>query len=47
MTDRAAPMSRPITGVVFALMGFVVFSSHDVLIKTLGGSYEVFQIVFL
>ena len=46
MTDRAAPMSRPITGVLFALVGFVVFSSHDVLIKSLGGSYEVFQIVF-
>ena len=46
MADQPAPMSRPVTGVLFALVGFVVFSSHDVLIKSLGGNYAVFQIVF-
>ena len=35
-----------IKGVGFALAGFAVFSTHDVLIKTLGGTYAPFQILF-
>ena len=33
-------------GVAFALAGFAVFSTHDVVIKILGGSYAPFQILF-
>lgn len=46
MTDQSSPISRPVAGVLFALLGFVIFSSHDALIKVLGGNYAVFQIVF-
>ena len=47
MTDSTPSMvTRPLLGVLLALTGFVVFSSHDVLIKFLGGDYGVFQIVF-
>ncbi len=47
MTDSISSMvTRPLLGVLLALTGFVVFSSHDVLIKFLGGDYGVFQIVF-
>ena len=46
MTDRSSTLSRPVAGVLFALLGFVIFSSHDALIKVLGGNYAVFQIVF-
>lgn len=34
------------SGVLFALTGFLIFSGHDALIKLLGGSYSAFQIVF-
>lgn len=33
-------------GVAFALIGFAVFSTHDALIKFLGGDYASFQILF-
>ena len=33
-------------GVAFALTGFAVFSTHDVVIKVLGASYAPFQILF-
>jgi len=33
-------------GVIFALVAFAVFATHDVVIKYLGGSYSPFQIVF-
>ena len=46
MTDKSSTLSRPVAGVLFALLGFVIFSSHDALIKVLGGNYAVFQIVF-
>ena len=46
MTDKSSTFSRPVAGVLFALLGFVIFSSHDALIKVLGGNYAVFQIVF-
>lgn len=46
MTEKSSTLSRPVAGVLFALIGFVIFSSHDALIKVLGGNYAVFQIVF-
>jgi len=46
MTEQSSSLSRPVAGVLFALIGFVIFSSHDALIKVLGGNYAVFQIVF-
>ena len=46
MSPSAAAGSRPLYGVLMALTGFVIFSSHDALIKSLGGDYAVFQIVF-
>ncbi|NNE79194.1 MAG: DMT family transporter [Silicimonas sp.] len=33
-------------GIAFAITGFAVFSTHDTLIKYLGGSYAPFQILF-
>lgn len=42
MTDRSTNRR----GVVFALLAFAVFSTHDVVVKILGGSYAPFQIVF-
>ncbi len=33
-------------GAVVALLGFALFAAHDALIKSLGGSYAPFQIVF-
>ena len=39
-------MTSPIKGALIALAAFGIFASHDALIKTLGGSYTSFQIVF-
>lgn len=39
-------MNSNIKGVLFALMGFAFFSSHDAIIKLIGSSYSPFQIVF-
>ncbi len=39
-------MSGNLRGVLFALAAFAVFSTHDVAIKVLGGSYSPIQIVF-
>ena len=39
-------MNSNISGVLFALLGFAFFSSHDAVIKLIGGSYSPFQIVF-
>ena len=36
----------PLTGVLFALLGFALFSTHDVVIKFLGSDYASFQILF-
>ncbi len=33
-------------GFMFALLAFGIFASHDALIKSLGNSYSVFQIIF-
>lgn len=35
-----------VKGLGFAFLGFAVFASHDVLIKVLGGTYSVLQIIF-
>lgn len=39
-------MTNTLKGVFFALFGFVVFSTHDAVIKHLGGVYAPFQILF-
>ncbi len=39
-------MSATLKGLVIALVAFALFSSHDAIIKHLGGSYPVFQIIF-
>lgn len=33
-------------GALTALLGFAIFATHDVVVKTLGAHYEAFQIVF-
>ena len=38
--------SQNLKGIAFALTGFAVFSTHDVVIKSLGGTYAPFQILF-
>ncbi|MEO1790309.1 MAG: DMT family transporter, partial [Pseudomonadota bacterium] len=40
------PYKSPIGGALFALSGFAIFSTHDVIVKYLGGFYAPFQIVF-
>lgn len=35
-----------VQGLGFAFLGFAVFATHDVLIKTLGATYSVLQIIF-
>ena len=39
-------MSPNIKGALFALLGFGLFSAHDVIVKYLGGTYSTFQILF-
>ncbi len=39
-------MTGNLRGALFALLAFAVFSTHDVVIKVLGGSYSPIQIVF-
>ena len=39
-------MSAHIRGVLFALAGFGIFATHDVVVKTLGATYSPVQIVF-
>lgn len=39
-------MNSNVKGALFALIGFALFSTHDVIVKTLGSSYSPFQIVF-
>ena len=33
-------------GALFALLGFALFSAHDMIVKMLGDTYSVFQIIF-
>lgn len=35
-----------LSGPIYALLAFAIFSSHDVIIKVLGGFYAPFQIIF-
>jgi S-adenosylmethionine uptake transporter len=39
-------MSATLRGFLFALAAFAFFSTHDAIVKTLGSSYSVFQIIF-
>ncbi|GAB4533989.1 MAG: DMT family transporter [Roseibium sp.] len=39
-------MTAALKGLIAALAAFAIFSTHDALIKALGGSYPAFQIVF-
>jgi drug/metabolite transporter (DMT)-like permease len=39
-------MTGPARGAALGLAAFGVFATHDVLVKTLGGSYAPFQIIF-
>ncbi|WP_407491779.1 DMT family transporter [Pseudooceanicola sp. MF1-13] len=39
-------MRGPLPGLLFALLGFALFSTHDVVVKTLGGAYAPFQTIF-
>lgn len=42
--SRANPAN--LQGAAFGLLAFAIFSTHDVIIKSLGGTYSAFQIVF-
>ena len=44
MSDQST--SNPQKGIFLAITAFAVFATHDALIKYLGGSYAVFQIMF-
>ncbi|QPH55574.1 DMT family transporter [Pontivivens ytuae] len=39
-------MTSAARGAASALLGFAFFATHDVIVKSLGGTYPVFQIVF-
>lgn len=39
-------MTSTLKGALMALGGFALFSTHDAVVKTLGGSYSPFQILF-
>ncbi len=41
-----SPSQSPLAGPGFALGAFALFSAHDVIVKTLGGSYSPVQILF-
>ncbi len=38
--------SNPLRGIFLALAAFATFSTHDVVVKSLGGSYSPFQTIF-
>lgn len=42
-----APVSRPIVGILFLLLGVTIFPLQDVIIKSFSSDYAVHQIVFL
>lgn len=46
MTGHVNDNSNPLRGVCLALAAFAVFSSHDVVVKFLGGSYSPIQTIF-
>ncbi|MGI3170280.1 DMT family transporter [Pseudooceanicola sp. C21-150M6] len=39
-------MRGPLAGILLALLAFALFSTHDVVVKSLGGAYAPFQIIF-
>lgn len=39
-------MSGNVKGALFALLGFALYSAHDVVVKSLGGTYSTSQIIF-
>lgn len=45
-TSQAAFMSNNTSAALYALLGFAIFSTHDVIVKVLGVSYQPFQILF-
>ncbi|MBP7240560.1 DMT family transporter [Amaricoccus sp.] len=46
MRAPAAPRSVNARGALYALASFAIYSTHDVVVKFLGGAYSPFQIVF-
>ncbi len=46
MGSSTSDQHANLTGALFGLAAFAIFSTHDVLIKYLGGAYSPFQIVF-
>jgi drug/metabolite transporter (DMT)-like permease len=46
IADVPVYRSSNLRGAAFALLAFGVYSTHDVVVKALGGSYSPFQIVF-
>lgn len=42
----SAPRSADAHGALFALAAFAIYSTHDVVVKALGGTYSPFQLVF-
>ena len=45
-TDWSFLMSPNAKGAIFALLGFAIFSAHDVIVKYLGAHYSTFQVIF-
>lgn len=39
-------MRGPLPGILLALLAFALFSTHDVIVKQLGGTYAPFQLIF-
>ncbi|MEO0636533.1 MAG: DMT family transporter [Pseudomonadota bacterium] len=49
MTDTTTPQkpgAAALRGIGYSLLGFAVFSAHDVIVKLLGENYSIFQILF-
>ena len=46
MSESTETTGSILKGPLFALAGYAVFSTHDVMLKSLGGDYSVFQIIF-
>ena len=46
MSESTENTGSVLKGPLFALAGYAVFSTHDAMLKSLGGDYSVFQIIF-
>ena len=44
--DSSQSKDTPLHGLGLAVLGFALFASHDAIIKTLGATYSIFQIIF-